>query len=653
MLAQSVEMVLQAAPGEVTAIPFQPGLGKSTLIRALLAVFSCEFQQNTAIAQTIGGVIVVVEKTAEAEELEKLCNSAGDGPPVARAISAPNDYNLAQGKCLNGTALSYKECLGRGCPDYADCPLAQSTRQTNDTPVLIMLHARYQRYMEDMTRFLLWENEDGPHYRTLLLIDELPPMIEDNAMNLEVLNRHESELTQFKPSYQTQFWQEKSAVLYEWNTAMRTPYFKLSRTVRKMSELYGLVSRKELEEAGFTPENLGSLRALLAKYLGTEEHSSIRLVDVLRTAQSAYYAVGQDFSLFFPRLREIGGDTQPAAFIFSGTASLSPELSQNPGIKCLHDQNLESFGRLQINIQRGDLFNSSKSGLTKKQNMSALAAWLRYILPQIGLQHRRVLAVTYKSCAGMLWDELEEFHDMLIPYIGSDGEKQPMLPYFGGLNGSNLYREGTCVICLGLNRFEPRDYITRTLALDFDGTNTCKIHSAFEAKEGSVRLDSLPCVMDMQDITLARDIVQLVFRSALRSHGEKTPVALWLLQPPNGVIRRLCGYFGDCQVRELTELPESCRLAAVVDREYLGKQTNAGKLLEFLMGADEGARFTPKQIRDATGLTSNQFKEGKKSKAVRDYFKNHIKTTGSGKNAVYYKVPANAAPSEDRGPGLT
>ena len=48
--------------------------------------------------QTIGGVIVVVEKTSEAEELEELCNGAGDRPPVARAISAPNDYNLSQGK---------------------------------------------------------------------------------------------------------------------------------------------------------------------------------------------------------------------------------------------------------------------------------------------------------------------------------------------------------------------------------------------------------------------------------------------------------------------------------------------------------------------------------------------------------------------------
>lgn len=101
LLSHAVEAVLQAAPGTVTAIPFQPGLGKSTLIRALLKVLSLEFQQNTLIAQTIGGVIIAVEKTVEAEELELLCNGNGEQEPVARAISSPNDYIKTVGSGKN------------------------------------------------------------------------------------------------------------------------------------------------------------------------------------------------------------------------------------------------------------------------------------------------------------------------------------------------------------------------------------------------------------------------------------------------------------------------------------------------------------------------------------------------------------------------
>ena len=127
--------------------------------------------------------------------------------------------------------------------------------------------------------------------------------------------------------------------------------------------------------------------------------------------------------------------------------------------------------------------------------------------------------MTYKRYAESLWEALEQFHNVLISYIGADKQIKPMLPYFGGLNGSNLYRESTCVICLGLNRFEPRDYVSRTLALDVDGTFRGEISTNLEMQGGTLRLDSLPSVMDMQDITLAREIVQMVFRSALRNHG--------------------------------------------------------------------------------------------------------------------------------------
>ena len=635
LLSDAVEAVLTAAPETVTAIPFQPGLSKSTMIRASLKVFAREFRSHTLIAQRIGGVITVVEKTAEAEELEKLCNGPGGWDPVAKAISAPNDYNLAQGKCMNGTATSYQECPGRSCPDYADCELAQSASQIHDTPILIMLHARYKRYMENMSPFLTWENADGQHVRTLLLVDELPPMIEDLILNLGTTNRIETMFDQLKPSYQVYSQKEKYSLLYEWGTSIRTPYLKLVNTVRKSSGMYGMVSRRELEEAGFLPEKLQALKEAVIKYLGTENHEAVQLINALMTHENTYYAIGQEISLCFPRLKKLSGEMQPATFLFSGTASLSPELSKNPDVISLPDRNLESFRRLQINIQRSDLFNTSKSGLEKKRNLSATIAWLQYMLPQVSQRHNKLLLVSYKGYAQQLWDALQDFHSVLIRYIDSNGQPQPKLPYFGGMNGSNLYRESTCVICVGLNRFEPRDYINRALALDFDRSCRNAIETALETQEGNVPLASLPAVLDMQDITLASEIVQLVFRSALRNHGETQPIELWLLQPPNGVVGYLKNYFGDCQVQEFTELPEICHQAVAIGREYMGNQTHAGKLLDYLTKLEDEEQVTPNQIRDATGLTQGQFKEAKKHPAVKDYFKRHIKASGSGPSTKY------------------
>lgn len=630
LLTEAVEAILQAVPGTVTAIPFQPGLGKSTLIRALLAVFSREFAHNTLIAQEVGGVIVVVEKTAEAEELESLCNEAGSGRIIAKAISSPNDYNLAQGRCLNGSATSYQECLGRSCPDYTACPLVQASRQIHDTPVLIMLHARYQRYMEDMTDFLTWSDQSGQHQRTLLLVDELPALVEENILNLSSLNRFETDFSTGKPSYQPRARREKEILLANWNRGLRAPFFHLTSSMRNRSEAVGLVSRADLEAAGFTTDALRKLKAAITGYTGAEHHEATRLIDAVLSSQGACFAIGRETTLFFPRLREMHGPGQPAVFLFSGTTSLSPELFKNPDIRVLPDRNLESFQRLTIHIQRGDAFSSTKAGLSKKQNRAAVAAWLRHILPQ--LEHHRVLAVTYKSCAQVIWKDLADFRELLIPYINSAGHEQPFLPYYGGIQGSNLYREATCVICIGLNRFEPQDYVSHALALDFGRSH----HSADLLESTGGRLDMDPYVMDMQDITLARDIVQLVFRSALRSHGGTQPIELWLLQPPCGVIRYLRDYFKDCRILDHGELPESCRAAVTINREYRGNMTSAGKLLEFVSTRCRGTPLTPEQIRAATGLSRQQFKEAKRNPSVREYFAAHFDVSGSGQTTVYY-----------------
>lgn len=393
MLAGAAEAVLQASPGTVTAIPFQPGIGKSTLIRALLTVFAQEFQHATPIAQTIGGVIVVVEKTAEAEELEALCNDTG-AKIVAKAISSPNDYNLSKGKCLNGTARAYKDCPGRSCPDYGDCPLIRSARQIHDTPILIMLHARYQMYMEDMSRFLTWQDDADSYCRSLLLVDEIPPFIEDNALNLSVINRLETCFAQFKPSYQVQYRNAKASLSENWNETVRSLFLRIVSSLQAATGLHDLVSRDELSAAGFNFDALKALKSEIINYLETTEHDSIRLINALLYARHIYYAVGQEESLFFPRLRTIHGERQSATFLFSSTAALSPELSRNPDITAFPDKNLGSFQHLHINVQKGELLNRSKSGLEKGRNLAALTAYAAADQPapsqDIGRKARRI-----------------------------------------------------------------------------------------------------------------------------------------------------------------------------------------------------------------------------------------------------------------------
>ena len=625
LLMEAASTVLENQPGALFGIPFQPGLGKSTLIRAILEVMSKEFCFSTPIVQQIGGIIVVVEKTDEGQELENLCNEAA-GRTVARAIYSANDSILGKGRCLNGTAHCYKECPRRNCPDYERCPLMHPMEHTDHTPILIILQARYQFFMEDMSPFLTWYDGTQEHRRTLLLVDELPNMIDERKLDVQCINQLDSSLALMHPSYNPMFAYRKERVRSLLQVAITYPFNRLRYMVNSIFDPYGVISWEDLEKAGFSPQKLYLFQQALTEYLSVDNHPAFNTVDSLLDGSTFFYAVGNDISLCLPRLRQ--PDPRLATFLFSGTVSLSPELSRNPSVTVLEDRNLESFRRLTIHIQHS-AFSCSRAGLKKEANRAAFLVWLKELLPQ--LRPRKVLLVTYKSWAESFWQELSDFHDILIPYTGLDGKPQNKLPYFSGMNGSNLYRESSCIICLGLNRFEPSAYINQALALDADQSILQQVQAE------NISLPQSPQVVEMQNLTLARDLVQLVFRSALRNHGESQPIDLYLLEPPEDVALLLMDYFQDCACREYPTLPEQANQAAAIAKSYRGQQTSAGKMLQVLVGWDGSVPLTPDDIRQQAGLTKTQYKEARKNSDVKQYFGKYIITTGSRKNTVYRK----------------
>lgn len=633
MLSAVCEAILTAQAGEVVTVPLVPGGGKSAFIRALLTVLSRHFALMDPIAKRLGGIIVVVEKSAEGHELEQLCNRTAE-KEVAVVIESANDYLLGTLElCPTGRAQSYEECPRRGCPDYADCPLMQAAGRTEETPILIMLHARYQRHLEDMFPFALWydENEEE-HHRTLLLVDELPNLFAEKTISVSALADAEAELDNIRPSYRKDILQTKLYILRNWHRLVRTPFFRLLKLCSGPS---GIITSEQQASAGLDQKDLQVLLDALNTYADNTKAANI--VQALLGEKSMYYSAGQTLEFFLPQLIHLDHSNQFATFIFSGTARLSPEITANPQITMLSNVLDETFERLTIKVQHGDAFNISRTAFAGAQrNIAAAIQWLHDILPEISQRHDKVLLVTYKKYAASLWAQLSKFRKLLVPYY-SNGTEEPQatLPYYGGMDGSNLYQQATCVISLGLNRFEPRDYLSRTIALDFDD----KLAPLFEkaAAKASPRLDQLPCVMDIQDITLARDLVQLIYRSALRRHGENQPIEVWLLQPPKGVIFHLVDEFPGCKVEEIPDFSDACKIAATSRKFYDGRATHAAILLKWLHDWDSGS-VTPEQIRRETHLTPQQFKEAKKNPQVRKFFAESVYTSGSGINTLYFRI---------------
>ena len=640
-LSDIIKGVLDDSRQGIFAVPLVPGGGKSTLLRALLTVFAEVFHDlSDPIAQRLGGIVVVVEKTAEGDELEDLCNSGLEPgePAVARLISSTNDYNLQQGKCLTGTAATYADCLRKDCPSAAVCPLLNAMMHLAETPVLILLHARLAQHLPDLTPFTAWCEADGTeHRRSLLLIDEAPELVRQDVVSAQSLNEAEGELLDMRPSYSREDRCIKQRVLDSFDHALRIPFSRLQRCERSKNRRSAVLTGSELEWAGFKHDDLAELLTRLEEYQAQRSSKAGKLATALLADNGKFSCFGKNFELASPSLHTIRADTPLRTFIFSGTAQLIPQLTDNPNVTLLDTNFQESYARLTIHVQRDSVLKTSRTGLQTTGALEALVLWLQVLLPELAQTHGRVLLVSYKRMARRVWELLGEECQQLVftAVILDSGET--CLPYFGGVAGSNAYRDATAVVCLGLPRLEPGDYLRRALAIDPDGSHAEELSHATEA------LERQPCALKMQDILLAHELVQMVFRSRLRCHGDKAPIELWLTQPPDAVLALLHDYFGDCRFEKHNALPAECHSKLHTSKQRNGIQTNAARLYEALLAVPEGEETTPAQLREQTSLTQDQYKEALRAPSVRELFRTGFTTFGSGKNQKIRRVSSKNA----------
>ena len=635
-LACIVDAVLDDSRQGISAVPLVPGGGKSTLLRALLTVFAAVFRDmSNPIAKRLGGVIVVVEKTAEGEELEQLCNRGlePDEPPAACLISSTNDYNLQQGKCPAGTAATYADCLRKDCPSAAVCPLLNAMLHLAETPILILLHARLARHLPDVTPFAAWWEVDGTeHRRTLLLIDECPALVREEVVSTQTINAAENDLLAQRDSRLWETRQLKRMVQGNWSHAVRIPFDKLSKRLSKETRDAAVLTPEELSDAGMTVPALHEVQEWMTKYKSPPFSPAARMTEALLQETGKFFHFGKNLEVVVPSLQTIRSDGSLRSFIFSGTARLLPELALNPDIDLLPTELHESYRRLTIHVQRDSVIGMTRTGMQRPGAVQAVTLWLQKLLPEVAQRHGRILLVTYKFLSQRILELLgEECRSMVYTATMPDGSG-PCLPYFGGVAGSNEFGDASAVICLGMPRAEPRVYLSCALAIDPDGSHAEELSRATEA------LERQPCVMDMQDHYLAHELVQMAFRSCLRRHGDTAPVELWLTQPPALVLELLQGYFPDCAVDVCSSLPDECHHAVSTARQRRGVPANTALLLKALLAVPEGEETTPTQLREQAGLTQIQYKEAIRAASVQTLFRAEFTTFGSGKNQKIRRV---------------
>lgn len=625
-LEDAVKEIISKPNGEVIVVPIVPGGGKSTLIKAILKVLSREFYSKKEFLNIVGGVIVVVEKTADARELCKLC-CEGNHPEAATVIESPNDFNLSLGECPLQEAESYDMCLRKDCIEADSCPLMLASRDKQKSPIIIMLHARYNYFINDMSSFSKWQGEDGIwHSRNLLIIDEIPNLLEENRLDVESVNNFETQLDNLKPSYIDSIFCQKNKIFYQWSQYIRSGLLNLITIYKQKGNLTMVVGRELIQKTRLNKENILNTMESVLRYLKDKNILIYKSLRVL--AESKYFVIskGKTFLVTVPQAKRFDVRGGLKTVIFSGTARLSLELINNPEIKILEDRINENFSNLEISIYRSDYLHLTKAALNNNVNREVAVAWLKHLL-DIYQSHEKILLVSHKEFSGYFWDRLEAYHDILIPYTYGTDEEKSRLPYFGGVSGSNKYQDATCVICLGVNLLEYGDYINRAIAFDYNN----QLAEELSYCDGDINMHK--DVVYLRDINIACNLVQLIYRSALRRHSEKKHVQVVLPAISEGVLKHLEESFPDCSVDEILDIPDECKTVRLTSKTCNGKMIKCGRMLEWLQLWD-GEKMPTKDVRERLQFTQSQYHDALKNKLVKEYItKENIITVGKGKGA--------------------
>lgn len=151
--------------------------------------------------------------------------------------------------------------------------------------------------------------------------------------------------------------------------------------------------------------------------------------------------------------------------------------------------------------------------------------------------------------------------------------------------------------------------------------------------------------MRTQNILLANDLVQAIFRTDMRNHSSETHVDVWLLQPPDDVVRYVQAAFPGCWIEHISVVPPKVILAVADEQTYNGKEPHFVPLLKALYSLPTGTVIKPQELYDRANLTLAHFKEAKRNKFVQAFFRDHVQMEGRGVNTTYLIVSSKNAAS--------
>lgn len=624
--------------------PARAGMGKTTwMIAVILAL--CEYEVNgypDDISKEFlrGGILFVVQKIDTLQEFKDAIDEHFPGHPELITIAySLSDKEVASGSCCDPDVTSYYDCHPHDCPFSSSCKIASSSQQIYYSLISGITQARYslvrQRY-SNMVNMCYRTIGDYGIPRLFLFFDErfdMPQIYRLNQNEINLFSGHLEKLSTSRKASEALICNLQSSLAY----CINYPFTKLRKS--KVSSCHiGFCTfadqpeiiksykefRKKLEQASLT------------KSLGKSGQNCLEVMDALI----------RDKCLFImdPTFEIIVVSHPPLTYEVTRTVIFDATAGVDGDYFSIYDKDTDPFGspdfpNLLFKVYTAEECNVSKTSLHASGKLDGMRALVNEILEESGTD-------TYISTN-------KEFSRRIFPdgIPDSVAKMNNGLPYYGGTNGSNDFRNCKNVILLGWPRLTNQEFLIRCFAnweqamrqelddqLTFADANP-------ETLDDLIKRLRLPIQYQIHYLT-AR-VEQEIFRCAIRKYDPSDRITVYLFRPSPDMVRLLIERFPKCRVEYISEVPKCLLKAREMARTYSGEETAFVRLVKFFETWD-GAKLSASELRDTIlELPRNTWDDLMKQPRTRKYLEeNGITRVGRGRNTYFMRNGESSEPEK-------
>lgn len=610
---------LRSDASRVLVNPARAGSGKSTWIRAFLLTLAKGYAAGDELMECFGGVLLIVQKVEDLNAIAQEINQLVSFPeePLMVALQSLTHSGKTYQLCQNTEAQNYRDCVD--CPHRETCALVQSGFRSKQAYILGATQKRFYSLRssgELDTQLLFRVQANGAMIRRrFVLFDEKPELTQIAVLDQRSLNTLSTQLEEL-PAQRGARDCQVSFLQDTLNYLGIRPLQKLRReTVIQLPN-----GRKAEELAGFchlqdgTPERVKELQSSLVRVLGQssgELQSCLPALHALHQGKECLFCKisGFHISYAWDGLDCLRGHQ---ALIFDATAEVDGDYLHNSHVHLLTAPPLPNMDQVIFHIYAHPKLNLSRSAVQSKSWLpKGMSALVEHILKT---QPGQTFLCVYKQEASMLAQRLSPSARETLAWMPHpDRPGELILPYFGGTNGSNAFRDCTNVILLGYPRLSPDVYLERCWAAwgqagvgeQIRQTQVCMQYQKYPWHNG---LGQIPLVREYEARHLASRMEQEIYRCKLRDASVRCEIHVFLFYPPINVWTLLHSRFPGCQVEQIDELPLCIRNVRSQQQQYGGKPTARAKLVQFLDTWD-GSPIRVSDLRDLLDITPSAWKD--------------------------------------------